>query len=734
MFKILESLIAHRPATLAVQQGRSFCPTAATSEDSQRDLLNKHLSGELRVGAYTTIPGASLVRWCCFDLDGGGHSDANALEDPDRVCDDLEESMLRAGIPVIRERSGGGAGWHLWVIFDELQEARDVRDWMRSLLKGLSARTRAGRDLDPDAPKGIELFPKQDRVGDGEHGNLVWLPGWGQAPDPHLYHKGKKIVQDWLPVYRLEHKAPAREVSTASSNTGGVREKDVRAWLGVLDPDDYDTWLRVGMALNSWTKNGGGDGFLAWMVWSKGSDKFDANKLEEKWDSFRRDDGGVTIATLRYMAKEAGWSAIKRGSQVELAEHLLDGEVYDGADMYLYDDKTGIWDVVSAYDFERRVCALDGLEIPPKDEKSKPKVLNVSADMIRGVAQVATRVAPLIDDRVWTSSIGFACSNGWVTPRGIEPLRREHYARHLINVAFDPDARCPRWRQFLLESVDEESALVLQEFIGAALFGEATTFQKACVLWGDGGNGKSVFAQIVSLLFDRKDLCSYTPHSLDDNGTKADLRLRKFNIVMELPERELLDTSSIKSVFTGDPMSARRPYDVVPITFQPKCAHLFCCNVLPDTRNTDKGFWRRWLTIEFNRTPPKVDPYLKDKLAGELAGIVAWAVEGYNRLRDQGTYTRATSSDELRERWSESTNPVKSFVSQAVEIDEDAATPSSKLYETYLDWCSKTGRTKPLSAPKFGAEVKKHLQQGRNSNGSYYKARMRPASAWEIMG
>lgn len=732
MKSILKQLIAHRPTPLAVQTARSVIfPQAAPSEESQDEMLDKHLRGELRVGAYTTIPGASLVRWCCYDLDGKGHADNNALEDPDLAVELLEQKLLAANVPVLRERSGGGGGWHLWVVFDKLVDAADARDWMRSHLRGLDLKTRSGRQLDPDAPKGIELFPKQDQLDDNAHGNLVWLPGWGQAPDRNLYHKGQPLT-DHVPVYTLTHKAQARTRSESTVNTSGIREKDVKAWLACLDPDDYDLWLKVGMALHSWTKNGGGDGLGLWLLWSKGSEKFEAGACEGKWDTFRREDGGVTVASLRYWAKTAGWCEIKRGSQVEIADHLLDGEVYDGADLYRYEPQRGIWERVSLYDFERRVCDLDGLEIPPRDEKSKPKVLNVSADMASGVAKVATRRAQQIDPAVWSSRTGFACANGWVTPAGLEPLSKEHYARHLLNVGFDPNAKAPRWAKFISESVDDDSAKILQEFVGAALFGEATTYQKALVLWGDGGNGKSVFAQTVSLLFDRKDLCSYTPHSLSDNGTKADLRLRKFNVVMELPERELLDTSSIKSVFTGDDMSARRPYDVEPITFRPRCAHLFCCNLLPDTRNTDHGFWRRWITIGFNRTPTVIDPYLTDKLAGELAGIVAWAVEGYLRLQRQGKYTQAESAEQVKASWEQTANPVLAFVQQALEIDQHAATPSVRVYEAYNDWCARTNR-KPQGVPKFGAEIKKHLTQTRTKEGSFYAARVRPVSSWNII-
>lgn len=736
MKSILKQLLAHRPSVVAVRRVDTVPhPEAAPSEDTRNELLDAHMRGELRVGAYTTIPGASLVRWCCFDLDGKGHSDNNALQDPDAACDALEAKLLSQDVPVIRERSGGGGGWHLWIVFDRLVPARDARDWMRHQLHGLDAKTVSGKPVDPDRPKGIELFPKQDTLDDGAHGNLVWLPGWGQAPDANLYHKGQVWdARELLPVYELEHKAPEEQHRDASPNTSHFRDKDVRAWLSVLDPDDYDQWIKCGMALNAWTKQGGGRGLDLWLEWSKGSPKYEAGACEAKWDSFRREGtGGVSLASIRYDARKAGWCEIKRGSQVEIADHLLDGEVFDGVDLYEFDEHSGVWARISLHEFGRRVCDLDGLEIPPKDEKSKPKYINVSADMAAGVTKTATMRADQIDPSVWSARQGFACLNGWVTPRGLEPLRREHYARHQLAVAYDENARAPRWEQFLRESCDDESILILQEFVGAALFGDASRFEKALVLWGDGGNGKSVFAEMVSLLFGQREISSYTPHSFNDNGTKADLRTRRLNVVMELPERELLDTGSIKAVITGDLIAARRPFDVEPINFRSKAAHLFCCNLLPDTRNTDKGFWRRWLTVGFNRVPAKPDPYLKDKLAAELAGIVRWAVIGYLRLKEQGQFSTAASEQEIKDAWSDATNPVKMFVKQCMDLDEDAATSSTRVYEAYTEWCNRTGKRHPLSTSKFGVEMKRHVTSGRNSSGSFYKVRLRPQNSWDLI-
>ena len=63
--------------------------------------------------------------------------------------------------------------------------------------------------------------------------------------------------------------------------------------------DDYDDWVRVGMALHSV----GNDALLAdWIQWSAASGKFEAGICEAKWATFKSDSGGVGLGTLYHLA------------------------------------------------------------------------------------------------------------------------------------------------------------------------------------------------------------------------------------------------------------------------------------------------------------------------------------------------------------------------------------------------------------------------------------------------
>jgi hypothetical protein len=70
--------------------------------------------------------------------------------------------------------------------------------------------------------------------------------------------------------------------------------------------DDYDRWLRVGMALHSVSA-----GLLSdWVDWSKGCSNFDEEECFHKWQSFK--SSGTTIGTLHYLADTLGGFRYRR--------------------------------------------------------------------------------------------------------------------------------------------------------------------------------------------------------------------------------------------------------------------------------------------------------------------------------------------------------------------------------------------------------------------------------------
>ena len=75
------------------------------------------------------------------------------------------------------------------------------------------------------------------------------------------------------------------------------------AALYSIPADDRDTWVQVGMAIKSEL---GDAGFALWDAWSQRSKRYKAADARAVWRSVKP-NGGITVATLYYLAKEHGW-------------------------------------------------------------------------------------------------------------------------------------------------------------------------------------------------------------------------------------------------------------------------------------------------------------------------------------------------------------------------------------------------------------------------------------------
>lgn len=73
--------------------------------------------------------------------------------------------------------------------------------------------------------------------------------------------------------------------------------------LRYLSADDYNDWVRYGMAIHS--RDAGPAGFAVWETWSKTSAKNKPDDCEKKWPQLN--GSSVNISTIFYDAKARGW-------------------------------------------------------------------------------------------------------------------------------------------------------------------------------------------------------------------------------------------------------------------------------------------------------------------------------------------------------------------------------------------------------------------------------------------
>lgn len=82
-----------------------------------------------------------------------------------------------------------------------------------------------------------------------------------------------------------------------------MADDEIRARLLLVpNPDDYETWINVGMALyHQW--DGEDPGLTFWHEWAETADNYDADALERRWEGFKVDGKKRAPVTVRYILK-----------------------------------------------------------------------------------------------------------------------------------------------------------------------------------------------------------------------------------------------------------------------------------------------------------------------------------------------------------------------------------------------------------------------------------------------
>lgn len=159
-------------------------------------------------------------------------------------------------------------------------------------------------------------------------GFYKFADGWPDEPLPTVDPRALLAAYELVTVPKSE--TTREQTSATYKSTGSERAvhvaRECLKRLALWRCDDYDAWIRVGMALCAL----GSDGLAMWDEWSKQSGKYDADICEKAW-KYLTPDEGVTQASLTYWANQDDprrpANLVSVGiNAVELKKFLLPGD------------------------------------------------------------------------------------------------------------------------------------------------------------------------------------------------------------------------------------------------------------------------------------------------------------------------------------------------------------------------------------------------------------------------
>ena len=294
------------------------------------------------------------------------------------------------------------------------------------------------------------------------------------------------------------------------------------------------------------------------------------------------------------------------------------------------------------------------------------------------------------------------CPNGTLDllTGGLKSHDPADYITKLTGADWRPEARSPDWETFIQRTTDgdHEMAGYLQRLAGYSLF-FGNPAEKFAIVYGPAGSGKSTFVEVLA-----DTIGGYTatldPSSLKGEGdqggsARADLvALRGARMVRttEIDQGARWSAALVKRLTGGDTLTARKLYKA-PIEFVAGFMMFLSTNSRPVVRDTSSGYWRRVLTVPFERVvgADEYDEGLKHRLRTRAReAVLAWAYRGFREYYFEMNQHLGELPDRVvaaNAEYREEMDPVAQFIEEMCEVDPSYTEKSSALYDAYKTWC-----------------------------------------------
>lgn len=412
---------------------------------------------------------------------------------------------------------------------------------------------------------------------------------------------------------------------------------------------------------------------------------------------------------------EAEFSAM---SASEKAEHYRSSLVVDASGEILCRYKAGAWKVISGNQFGRDVAKLF----------QRLRAL-FSAGKVASVVDTLKLMLPQ-QAAPQRQLIGFR--NGVLDTRSgtFSPHRRENWLRTVSNVDYTYpvsgetlEHHAPHFWQWLDRAAGRSAEK--RDIILAGLFivlANRYDWQLFLEVTGPGGSGKSIMAEIATMLAGPDNAVSATIETLESSRERASVI--GYSLI-RLPDQEKWsgDGAGIKAITSGDAVSVDPKYKDAYSTHIP--AVILAVNNNP-MRFTDSrgGVSREWVILHFPEIIPanERDPQLKEKIQAEQAVIVRQLMQRFSQPQDARALFQSQQNSSEAMCIKRDADPMVDFCGSLFATAEPTGLhmgnasirslqPKCYLYHAYLAYMEAKGYRNPLGMKSFSQGLESILRE-----------------------
>ena len=382
-------------------------------------------------------------------------------------------------------------------------------------------------------------------------------------------------------------------------------------------------------------------------------------------------------------------------------EHHVLFETIEGA-FYLYEDSSGAWKYVDAGVIKELIRA-DWLRIAAAIGGNALSVMGTDTllnQLTSGVRSCAGRAGAFKRLRRGLIHAG----NGMLQIHAagdfeLLPFSHEYYSRNFIAVNFNPDARCPRFRELLESQVPGEDKSLIRRWMGSCVL-EGNAAHRLIIFTGVGLSAKSTLVNLVVKLIGRHNVGALRTHLLNERFEIGRFHGKTLLTACDVPGTFLQHAAAqvVKKLVGHDYIPGEVKGVMKAVDIVGDFAGAITCNETLLVRlygESDVTAWRRRLLLVNFSTPIAADKrvanyddiLLTEEAEGILAYVVAGAIEHLAELEKCGDFILSDEQKERVERLLTESQSLRFFVKEQIIAQDGEDLSTDEIVKAYFSFC-----------------------------------------------
>lgn len=280
----------------------------------------------------------------------------------------------------------------------------------------------------------------------------------------------------------------------------------------------------------------------------------------------------------------------------------------------------------------------------------------------------------------------------------LKPHRADSYLTSYIDIAYDPDAKCPKFDCAIKEifATSQEPDSMVRHFLEIMGYICQPTRDQAIILLlhGRGSNGKSALMKLINKILGHDLVMACSINSIEnDKFRRGALENKQLLFEDDLKENTRLDDGFLKTVSEEKLLTGEQKYKDS-YEFMCRVVPVMCSNNYPSISDLSDGLARRLKVIPFTRQFKESEkkPNLFNEIwEEEASGIINRLIDGFIRLQKRGHFKEPKECEASRNKWLVKSNILPSFIDDTCKTGIEHKQYLREFYSHFKCYCEDTG-------------------------------------------